>query len=80
MVKIKDFMKMGFGLGFGSTAAMIPFMLLGILLLMWGNSMRIKARRNGDSVYPAYGVMAVGCAIGLGMGSGTIMSGMEQNF
>ncbi len=80
MVKIKDFMKMGFGLGIGSSAAFIPFMFVGIMLLMFGYSMLLKARRAGSSVYPAYGVMALGCAIGMGMGSGTILSGMSQNF
>jgi hypothetical protein len=55
-------------------------MFVGIMLLMFGYSMLLKARRAGSSVYPAYGVMALGCAIGMGMGSGTILSGMSQNF
>jgi hypothetical protein len=77
---IAQFAKMGFGLGLGAMGVHIIFMIVGLALLFWGNLLLIKARRNGTSVYPAYGAMLLGCVFGLGLGASSIMSGMETNF
>jgi hypothetical protein len=77
---IKELVKVGFGISLGSAAAMMIFSFFGILLLIWGMSLLKKARANGSSVMPAYAVMVLGVAIGLGMGATTVLGEASMNF
>ena len=77
---IKNYAKMGFGLGLGAAGVHMIFGLIGMLLLLWGTSLLKKARRSGGSLVPAYAVMVMGVVIGLGLGATSVLSEASANF
>lgn len=79
MGSIKQYAKMGFGLGVGVIAAQLIYMVIGLILFVIGLSMLSKARKNNSSVVPAYIVMGLGMVVGLGLGAGLFFDNLSKN-
>lgn len=79
MGTIKQYAKMGFGVGVGVIAAQLIYMALGLILFVVGLSMLSRARKNNSSVVPAYIVMGIGMVVGLGLGAGIFFDNLSRN-
>jgi hypothetical protein len=79
-MSLKQLVKTGFGLGLGVAAAQMLYIVIGLLLLLWGMSLLKKARRGEGSVTTAYFVLALGVIFGLGLGAGFLLENAMNNF
>ena len=76
---MKQLLKTGFGLGLGVTAAHLLYMLVGIVLLVWGTALLKKAREGQGSLAAAYFVLILGVVFGLGLGGGFVLQNIYNN-
>lgn len=79
MVSIKQYAKMGFGVGVGVIAAQLIYMAIGLVLFVIGLRMLSRARKSNGSVVPAYIVMGLGMIVGLGLGAGIFFENLSKN-
>lgn len=76
---MKELLKTGFGLGLGLNAAHLLYMLVGIILLVWGTALLKKAREGQGSYATAYFVLILGVVCGLGLGTGFLLQNIYNN-
>lgn len=83
---IKDYMKIGFGVGAGSMMASMIFVFIGMLFFFPGLVLLSKERKklqeeqNKTNMIIAYVLMAIGAIFGLGMGFNFIANGIMEDF
>ncbi len=83
MKGLSEFKKMvvgAFAATIGFSAAYFLFLVIGISLVFVGLSMLKKARRKGQSLIPAYVVLVLGMALGLGVGAPMVLNEVSSNF
>lgn len=79
---IRENINTGFGIGLGFGLSNMIFIVLGIMFFLPGFFM-LKAEKKKDQkdqnkskIYLAFGLMFIGCILGIGMGFGFILSEM----
>jgi hypothetical protein len=76
---IKQYVKMGFGVGVGVIAAQLIYLAIGMILLLIGLRMLASARKNNTSTVPAYVVMLLGALFAFGLGFGIIADSISNS-
>jgi len=70
----------GFAAGLGINLASLIFIFIGMalfipgLILLSKEKKKPKEEKNQTNIYIAYGLMAVGCILGLGLGAGFLFT------
>lgn len=83
---IKDYIKIGFGIGVGSNLASMIYIFIGMLFFFPGLYLLSKERKktkeeqNKTNMIIAYVLMALGALFGLGLGFNFIASGFIEDF
>jgi hypothetical protein len=83
---IMEYARVGFGTGLGVFASMAIFILVGLLLFIPGlvlvnrEQAKPKETQNNSMKILGYVLMALGAAIGLGIGAGTLFSELSSEF
>ena len=74
----------GFGLGIGLHLSFIIFLMIGMLLFIPGlilwtrEKKKPKNERNQTTIFLAFGLMILGCIIGMGLGGGFLFSQLGE--
>ena len=74
---MKNYAKMGFGLGLGVVGVHILFLLVGLVLLVIGNVQLAKAKQNVTSKIVPYTILVLGVAIGMGLGASNLLAEID---
>jgi hypothetical protein len=74
---MKNYAKMGFGLGLGVVGVHIMFLLIGLVLLVIGNVQLAKAKQNGTSKVVPYTILVLGVALGMGLGASNLLADID---
>lgn len=78
-----NFVKFGFGIGFGVHLSSIIFLLIGGALFILGifllSNERKKKEKNNSLFITAYVLMFLGMVLGLGMGASFLFSNLLQD-
>jgi hypothetical protein len=74
---MKNYAKMGFGLGLGVVGVHILFLIVGLVLLVIGNAQLAKAKQDGTSKVVPYTLLILGVAFGLGLGASNLLADVD---